>query len=164
MRLAAAAEDDRRVDAVDFLVNGTVVGTDNAAPFEYTWNSAAVGNGTRTVTARATDDAGNVTTSAPMNVTVDNTAAPTGALVDPPAGTVSGTTTVSATAADDVGVADVAFLVDGVRIGAPDSTSPYSVDWNTLDPLAPVYNGPHQVTAVITDTSGPAGHHSSTRR
>src|SRR6266545_356633 len=46
------------------------------------------------------------------------------------------------------------FLVDGVRVGAPDTTFPYSISWNTLDPLAGIFNGTHQVAAAVTDTSG----------
>jgi RHS repeat-associated protein len=153
--LVAAAEDDRRVERVEFLVDGAVVGTDTAPPFQVAWNSVPGGNGTRQVSARATDDVGHVTTSVPVSVTVDNTAPPSGTLTAPAdAATVGATVTLSATASDDVGVAGVAFLVDGVQVGVPDTTSPYSVSWNTLDPLAPVFNGAHQLTAVVTDTSG----------
>ena len=155
VRLAASAQDDRRVDQVEFLVDGLVVGVDNAAPFEVSWNSTVVGNGARSVRVRAVDDAGNVTTSAPVSITVDNTAPPSGAVSAPANNaTVSGTVTVSATASDDVGVASVAFLVDGVRIGAPDTTAPYTLTWNTLAPLAPSFNGSHQLTVAVTDTSG----------
>ena len=38
---------------------------------------------------------------------------------------MSGTVTVTATAADDVGVAGVRFLLDGVALGAEDTTAPY---------------------------------------
>jgi YD repeat-containing protein len=156
VRLAAAAADDRRVEQVEFLVNGNVVGADTAAPFEMTWNSASVANGAATVTIRATDDAGNITTSAPaVTVNVDNTAPPTGSLTAPAANaTVASTVTMSATAADDRGVTSVAFLVDGVRVGLPDTTAPYSIAWNTLDPLGASFNGSHTLSAVVTDTSG----------
>ncbi|WP_433649102.1 DNRLRE domain-containing protein [Micromonospora zamorensis] len=156
VRLAAAAADDGKVAKVEFLVGGAVVGTATAAPFQVDWNSASVANGPRSVIARATDDAGNITTSTAGTVTVDNSAPPTSALSAPANGaSVAGSAvTLSATATDDRGVAEVAFLVDGVRVGAPDTTSPYSISWNTLDPLAPAFNGSHQVTAAVTDTSG----------
>jgi RHS repeat-associated protein len=156
VRLAAAADDDRRVDKVEFFVNGASAGpADIVPPFEVTWDSASVDNGVRAVTAEATDDAGNVTVSAPVSITVDNTAPPSGAIYAPASNaTVGGPVTVSATASDDVGVARVEFLVDGVRVGAPDGSDPYSTTWNTLDPLAGIFNGPHQVSAIITDTSG----------
>jgi RHS repeat-associated protein len=158
VRLAAAAEDDRRVDRVAFFVDGVSTGpADTTAPFELSWNSASVLNGTHQVTAEATDDAGNVTnTNAhPVSITVDNTAPPTGSMSAPANNaTVSGPVTVSATASDDVGVARVEFLVDGVRVGAPDTSALYSITWNTQDPLAGIFDGPHQVSAVVTDTSG----------
>ena len=157
--LSATAGDDRRVEQVEFFVNGSPVGVDNTAPFAVTWNSVPGGNGVRSVTLRATDDAGNVTSTAaaPVSITVDNTALPSGGLTSPVAGaTVGGDVTVSATATDDVGVASVAFLVDGVRVSDPDTTAPYSVTWKTLDPLALALaaNGSHDISAVVTDTSG----------
>jgi RHS repeat-associated protein len=159
VRLAATAEDDRRVDQVQFFVDGGSAGPpDTTVPFELTWNSASVLNGTHEVTAEATDDAGNVTntTANPVSITVDNTDPPTGGMSAPANNaTVSGPVTVSATATDDRGVAQVEFLVDGVRVGPPDTSAPtYSITWNTLDPLAGIFDGPHQVSAVVTDTSG----------
>jgi RHS repeat-associated protein len=160
VRLAAAAEDDRRVDRVQFFVDGGSAGpADTTAPFELTWNSASVLNGTHQVTAEATDDAGNVTnTNAnPVSIMVDNTDPPIGAMSAPANNaTVSGPVTVSTTASDDAGVAQVEFLVDGVRVGPPVTSGgpTYSMIWNTLDPLAGIFDGPHQVSAVVTDTSG----------
>src|SRR5262245_24777687 len=50
---------------------------------------------------------------------------PTAALTAPAANTpLSGTVTVSATAADDVGVAGVQFLLDGAVLAAEDTKSP----------------------------------------
>ena len=156
VRLAAAAGDDRRVDRVDFMIDGAVVGSDTSAPYELAWNSGSVGNGPHAATVRATDDVGNATTSAAVSFTVDTTAAPTGSLTAPDAGAVVSGTTVplSATAADDVGVKQVEFLVDGVRVGTPDTTAPYSIVWNTLHPLTQSFDGGHQVQALVTDTSG----------
>ena len=44
---------------------------------------------------------------------------------------MSGTVGVVATASDDVGVASVQFLLNGVNIGAPVTAAPYTVVWNT---------------------------------
>ncbi|MDQ4124324.1 MAG: DNRLRE domain-containing protein [Actinomycetota bacterium] len=154
--LAAGATDDRRVDKVEFLVDGNLVGTDTSAPYSVAWSSTSVGNGTRSIAARATDDAGNVTTSTAINVTVGNSAAPAVSLTAPTSGSnVSGSAvTLSANATDDGTVSRVEFLVDGLRIGDPDTTSPYAVTWNTLDPAVPLYDGSHQVTAKAWDNHG----------
>ena len=70
---------------------------------------------------------------------------PTVSITAPASGaTVSGAAvTVSATASDNVGVAGVQFKLDGANLGAEDTTSPYSVTWNsTTGPrLAHAYRG-----------------------
>lgn len=77
--------------------------------------------------------------------------APTVAITAPSNGAqVSGMTTVLADAADDVGVAGVAFFVDGVALGAEDTTAPYAATWDTR----PFANGAHTLTARVRDTSG----------
>ncbi len=77
--------------------------------------------------------------------------APTVSLSAPAAAsTVSGSSvTVSATAADNVGVAGVQFKLDGANLGAEDTSAPYSITWNTTQ----VSGGSHSLTAVARDTS-----------
>ena len=57
---------------------------------------------------------------------------------------------LTATATDNVGVAGVQFLVDNSQIGAGDTTSPYSVSWNTTT----VANGTHTLTMLASDVNG----------
>jgi len=57
---------------VEFQVDGAVVATAAAAPFDASWDSFSVGNGTHTVSARALDASGAATASAPVQVTVSN--------------------------------------------------------------------------------------------
>ena len=68
----------------------------------------------------------------------------------PPAGTVSGTVTLTANAADNVGVSGVQFLVDNAAQGAEDTTSPYSTSWNTTTAA----NGTHTLTVRARDAAG----------
>jgi hypothetical protein len=63
--------------------------------------------------------------------------------------TVSGTVSVTASASDDVGVAGVQFKLDGVNLGSEDTSSPYSVSWNT----ATATNGQHTLTATARDAA-----------
>jgi hypothetical protein len=58
--------------------------------------------------------------------------------------------TVSANASDNVGVAGVRFQLDGVNLGAEDTTSPYSTTWNTTTGS----DGVHMLTAVARDATG----------
>ena len=66
--------------------------------------------------------------------------------------TVSNTVTVSAAAADNVGVVGVQFKLDGANLGAEDLVAPYSVSWNTTT----VPNGAHTLKASARDAAGNA--------
>jgi hypothetical protein len=154
--LSANASDDNAVAGVQFKVDGTNVGTeDTASPYSITWNSTSVANGAHTITAVARDNAGNTTTSSGISVTVSNTpdtTPPTVSITAPTAGsTVSGgSVTVSASASDNVGVAGVQFKVDGSNVGSEDTTSSYSISWDS----ASVANGTHTIAAVARDGAG----------
>jgi len=65
---ANAADADGRVSLVEFFSGATKVGDDATAPYSSQWNVGAAG--TYTLTARATDNAGAVTTSTSVTVTV----------------------------------------------------------------------------------------------
>ena len=147
---ANATDNSGTVANVQFLVDGTPLGgPDTTAPFTAAWATGASGGGTHVLTARATDGAGNQTTSAPVSVTVDSVP-PTVSVTSPTGGTVSGTVAVSGDASDANGIANVQFRVDGLAIGAADTTAPYGVSWTTSS----VTNGAHVLTAVATDTAG----------
>jgi RHS repeat-associated protein len=149
--ISAGAFDDRRVDSVQFFVDGNSIGTDSSEPFSVSWNSSSVSNANHSLTARATDDAGNQTTSAAVSVTVGNSAAPTTSITAPANNaTVSGTVTVNANASDDVAVTKVEFYADSALL-ATDTTAPYSSPWNTLDPALPAYDGQHALTTKAYD-------------
>jgi hypothetical protein len=75
---------------------------------------------------------------------------PAASLTAPLAGTVSGETTVTATASDNVGVAGVQLKLDGVDLGPELGASPYTYAWDT----ASVVNGVHTLTATARDGAG----------
>jgi hypothetical protein len=140
---------------VQFKVDGTNLGFEvTTSPYTTSWDSTKVANGSHTITAVARDTSGNTTTSSSVSVTTSNvvdTTKPTVSLTAPTAGsTVSNTAAVSATAADNVGVAGVQFKLDGANLQAEDTTSPYSINWNT----ATATNGAHTLTAVARDAAG----------
>lgn len=73
MTIAASATDpDGSVVRVEFLANGAVLGEDAAAPYAFSWAGAPAG--THTLTVRATDNVGAVTTSAPVTISVSGSA------------------------------------------------------------------------------------------
>jgi len=98
-------------------------------------------------------DAGNVSaSSADMTFsTAGDTTPPTVSITAPAANaTISGVTTVSANATDNVAVASVQFKVDNANTGAVITAAPYNYSLNTTT----LSNGNHIVTALATDTSG----------
>ena len=62
----------RRVDHVDYLIDGQVAATLTSGPFTYSWNSRSVSNGSHTIAVRAVDLAGNSTTTTAITVFVSN--------------------------------------------------------------------------------------------
>jgi methionine-rich copper-binding protein CopC len=76
---------------------------------------------------------------------------PTASMSSPASGTsVSGDTTLTASAFDNVGVAQVEFLRNGVLLGSPDTTRPFTVLWRT----AQFANGAYTITARSRDFAG----------
>ena len=80
-----------------------------------------------------------------------DTTPPTTSITAPANGaTVSGTAvTVSANASDNVGVTRVEFYLDGTTLLATDTTSPYSISWNTTTAT----NGSHNLTSRAFDAA-----------
>jgi chitodextrinase len=75
--VSANVSDDKGVVGVQFKLDGAnLASEDTSAPYSVSWNTTSTTNGPHTLTAVARDAAGNTTTSAPVQVTVNNTAAP----------------------------------------------------------------------------------------
>ena len=68
----AQAGDDVRVEKVDLWIDGTLTGIDTQAPYEFSWDTTLVVNGTHTIEVRAYDIAGNRVSSGPKTVSVAN--------------------------------------------------------------------------------------------
>jgi hypothetical protein len=128
---ANASDSNGTVSKVEFLRNGVVIGTDTTSP--YSWIMSGLAASSYTLAVRATDNAGGVTTSGAISITVKAPTAgntpPSVSLTSPANGwifTAPATITVSANASDSNGtVSKVEFLRNGVVIGT-DTTSPYS--------------------------------------
>ncbi|HEX7963699.1 MAG TPA: Ig-like domain-containing protein [Candidatus Saccharimonadales bacterium] len=131
----------------------------NVANTTYTDNSAAPST-TYSYSVQAVDGSGNVSSNsnvATATTGTPDTTAPTVALTAPADGaTVTGVTTVAATATDDVAVKNVQFKLTNLAtnttadLGAPLATSPYQTSWDT----STVANGQYALSAVAADTSG----------
>ncbi len=151
---ASATDSGSGVAGVQFKLDGVNINAEDVvSPYSIVWNASSVSNGSHTLTAVARDAAGNTSTSAGITVTVNNadSVAPTVSITTPTAGaTVSGSSvTVSASASDNVGVIGVQFKLDGANLSTEDTSSPYSIVWNTTSAT----EGSHSLTAVARDAA-----------
>src|SRR5262249_44874913 len=151
---ASAADATSPIASVEFSVRGTSVGTDTTAPFSFNWDTTGGPDGAATIQIVVTDMAGNSTTSAVRNVTVDNVApAPTLAA---PGQNLSGTVSLSASSDPDTTQVDFERRPAGggswVTI-ASDSSLP----WGTSLDTTTLADGLYDLRAVATDGSGHTG-------
>ena len=70
--LTATATAAAGVSRVEFLVDDTAIGSVTAAPYTFDWDTSAVADGPHSVSARVTDAANAVATSAAVTVNVNN--------------------------------------------------------------------------------------------
>ncbi|MCU1268425.1 MAG: peptidase and in kexin sedolisin [Acidobacteria bacterium] len=150
--LSATASDNVAVSKVDFYRDSNVLlGTDTTTPYGISWDSTSAASGSHTIFAVATDTAGNTKTSTVINVTVDNSGPVTILTAPANGGFVSGTAVaMTATASDNVAVSKVEFYRDGNVLLGTDTSSPYSLNWNSTT----VTGGAHTLFVVAQDTSG----------
>ncbi len=161
--IVATATDNVGVDHVDFYRGTTLIGSKASSPYTFAWNTTTVADGAYQLTAKAYDAASNSTTSSAISVTVTNstpppppdTTVPIVSITAPTANaSLSGTTTLSATASDNVGVTKVSFFRGTTLIDTDTTGSPgYSIAWNTVA----VANGTYSITAKAYDAAGNIG-------
>lgn len=156
------ASDNVGVARVDLKVNGTVVATDSAAPYAFSWNSTGVANGMASLVAVAFDAAGNAGASSAVSVNVANstapapvadTIAPSVTINNPVAGAVSGTVAISASASDNAGAAGIrtSLAIDG-KVVATGQGGSLSYSWNSRKAAA----GTHTIAVTARDAAGNA--------
>lgn len=102
---------------------------------------------------KSRDGSGNLATSPDFTFTTNalDSQPPTVTMTAPANGsTVAATVNVSANATDNTGVVGVQFKLDGNILSSEDTSSPYTVSWNTTSAT----NGSHTLTAVARDAAG----------
>ena len=146
---ATASDSDGAVSKVEFVVDGLTIGALASPPFTQTWTPVAAGS--HAVQARATDNAGAVTTSASVTINVNQNAAPITAITAPTSNqafAIGQAITITAAASDPDGtVAKLEFLADGAVIGSL-TASPFTKVWSGATA------GPHVLTVRATDNVG----------
>jgi hypothetical protein len=158
--VSATASDNVGVVAVQFKLDGANLGgEDTTAPYSTPWDTSTAPSGSHTLTAVARDAAGNVTTSAPVTVTVGpsgggDATPPTATITSPSSGAWTGNSIlVSASASDNVGVTSITLWGDGAAFGTipcGGTSCTGSIRWST----GALPTGAYQVNAVATDAAG----------
>ena len=156
------SSDNVGVARVELKVNGTVVATDSAAPYSFSWNSTGSQNGMASLVAVAYDAAGNAGASAAVSVNVANatssataadTVAPTVSINNPVAGAVSGTVAIGVSAMDNAGAAGLrtSLTIDGVLVASGQGGA-LSYSWNSRK----AGYGAHTIGVTARDAAGNA--------
>ena len=151
-----AASDNIGVASVTLSVDGALIGSDTAAPYVFSWNTTTASNGSHTLTATASDQAGN-TASTLTVVNVSNAApditSPTVSITAPTNGTaVSGNVSVLVNATDNLAVVKLGLYVDGALVSTSTS-SPFTNRWNARKAAA----GAHIIQCKAFDAAGNIG-------
>lgn len=145
---ANTSDTDGTISKVEFYVGATKLGEDAVAPFEFTWNDVAIG--AFSLTAKATDNLGNVATSAPIAISVVG-AAPSVSLTSPTAGaafSVGSAIALEVSASDtDGSISKVEYFAGATKLGES-TVAPFSFSWSGAAA------GPYSLTAKATDNDG----------
>jgi len=141
------------VTKMEFYIDGSLANTDMTSPFSYPWDTTTATNTSHALFAKAYDNAGNVGTSATVNVTVDNVL-PSATLTYPTAGAYLKTPfTMTATASDTNGITKVEFYIDSA-LKCTDTTSAYTCDVaSATDGSHPIYTKAYDPAGNVVTTS-----------
>jgi hypothetical protein len=149
---AGASDSSGAVQRVEFRVRGALVGSDNAAPYQASFNTKTVADGAAVVRATAFDPAGNAS-FAETSITIDNTA-PQLAITSGPDGTEhpGGSTLMWTFDRSDAtsGIESVECSV--VPLGQPPSFGPCSHPEGHTVSNRP--DGDHEFAVRVTDGVG----------
>jgi thermitase len=153
--IITSASDNTGVTSVTISIDGVPMITDTVAPFNFTWATNTVPNGGHTITALASDAAGNATATT-LSVIVNNAVditLPTISITSPADGAkISTNVSVKVNAADNLGVTKVELYVDGF-LQVVSTTAPFTTKWNSSKSA----RGPHTLQAKAYDAAGNAG-------
>lgn len=152
------ANDNVGVTRVELYAGSTLVASDTASPYSFSWNTASRPDGATSLVAKAYDAKGNVG-SKTVGVTVANgttSATPTADITAPvvtvqnPASgaVVSGTLYVKASGTDNVAVTRMTVTIDGVLKATGSRSVLYQ--WNTSS----IARGTHTIKFVAYDAAG----------
>ncbi len=146
---AVAADKDGTITKVEFYKDSTLLHTETVAPYGYVWRNVGLGN--YTLTAKAYDNSGLVTTSAPVHISVVPNKAPVVSIITPSNNQSFAAPAYihfEAAASDSDGrITNVKFY-NGSTLLRTEYKSPYTYVWKDVP------GGTYTITAVATDNWG----------
>ena len=147
---ATASDPDGSVVKVEFWEGTTLLGSDNNAPYEFTWNQPIAGS--YQIYAIATDNANLTTTSASANISVIAIQVPPAVSITDPLNNSQfqegDDIVMKATASDSDGqIAKVEFFADAILLNT-EYSAPYEIIWNAVPA------GTYSLSAKATDNTG----------
>jgi len=155
LSVQGTATDNVGVTKLELDVDGAMIATGTSSSFTFSWNSAAVANGSHSITVKAYDAANNVgSASVTVNVSnIINTTPPTVSITAPaPSTSVSNTVLVTGSATDSVAVTKLELDVDGAAVSTA-TASPFSFSWNS----GSATNGSHTLAVKAYDAANNVG-------
>jgi DNA-binding beta-propeller fold protein YncE len=150
--IQATVESAIGTSKVEFYINGTKVAEDTTSPYEYSWNTSSLSNGTYILKAIAYNIQGKSAESDEISVVVNNTQdkLPTVSITNPKAGDIIRLqAALKAEASDKEGINRVEFYVDGTKVGE-DASDPYEYSWDATT----AEDGERQIKVRAYDTIG----------
>lgn len=119
---ASASDPENALAKVDFFIDGLLKNSDTSAPYEFNLDTATLTNATHSITAKASDGT-NETTSAAVQITIDNAAPSVPANLRTTGLGSSQATLAWDPASDNLAVGGYNVFKDGVQIATTASTS-----------------------------------------
>src|SRR2546428_292531 len=139
--VTASASDNVGVTAVTILIDGTTLCVDTTSPYSCSWDTTKATNASHTISATATDAAGNAGTAPVINVSVSNlppdTTLPSTWFIAPVSPvTVTGQYTVQVGASDDRQLSLIELFLDSTNnrvasTSVSSTTGTLTYKWNT---------------------------------
>ncbi|TRX53138.1 S8 family serine peptidase [Thalassomonas sp. M1454] len=158
IEILVSATDNVGVNKVELYIEGTLIGTDNSAPFSFVYDSSSHVNQEVAIEAKAFDAENNIGSSGIHWIYFDNTPEPEPADTQAPTVTItnfvdgssiSSNTTFNVRATDNKGVIKTELFIDG-QLKSQTSSGVLDYSWN----VRKVNAGSHQIVTKAYDAAG----------
>ncbi len=147
----ATTQGGATVKSVQLLVDNQPFGAPlTTAPYTLLFDTTTLANGAHSVGAVVTDTNNAVASATAVGFTVANLSPFTAQITAPETGdTVAGAVSITSSVTSSHPVTSVQYYLNGLPLGAAQTTSPYTLSWDTKT----ANNGLNTLTAVATDST-----------